>query len=67
MVSDRATGIPFGDLLDRAEVRRVDGVDAPICSLADLVTMKRAVGRERDLADLADLKAAHGELPEIEG
>ncbi|MGN6217282.1 MAG: hypothetical protein ACTHN7_10065 [Solirubrobacterales bacterium] len=43
--------------------QRVDGVEAPICSLADLVSMKRAVGRERDLADLADLEAAHGALP----
>jgi len=50
-------------LLARAETRKVDGVKAAICSLADLVAMKRAVGRERDLADLADLEAAHGELP----
>jgi predicted nucleotidyltransferase len=27
------------------------------------VAMKRAVARERDLVDLADLEAAHGELP----
>ena len=47
----------------RADVKRVDGVPAPICSLADLVTLKRAAGRERDIADLADLAAAHGELP----
>lgn len=40
-------------------------VEAPICSLADLVAMKQALGRERDLADLADLRAAHGELPEV--
>jgi hypothetical protein len=38
----------------------------PICSLSDLVAMKRAVGRERDLADLSDLRAAHGELPQAE-
>jgi hypothetical protein len=47
----------------RADVRKVDGVEAPICSLANLVAMKRAAGRERDLVDLADLEAAHGELP----
>jgi hypothetical protein len=41
----------------------VDGIPAPICSLADLVTLKRTAGRERDLADLSDLEAAHGELP----
>jgi predicted nucleotidyltransferase len=54
----------FSDLLARAEIRRVDGVEAPICSLADLVAMKRSVGRERDLVDLADLESAHGELPD---
>jgi hypothetical protein len=54
------------ELTARADVRRVDGVEAPICSLGDLGTMKRAVGRERDLADLADLEAGHGELPDAE-
>jgi hypothetical protein len=59
----RSEGIPFGQLRDRADVKRVDGVQAPICSLADLVRLKRAAGRERDMADLSDLQAAHGELP----
>lgn len=66
LVSEKAVGISFDELIDRADLRKVDGVEAPICSLADLVTMKRAVGRERDLVDLNDLKAAHGELPEID-
>jgi hypothetical protein len=63
LVSEKVAGIEFAGLSARADLRRVDGVEAPICSLADLVTMKRAVGRERDLADLADLEAGHGELP----
>jgi hypothetical protein len=63
LVTEKVAGIGFQQLSLRAEVRRVDGVEAPICSLADLVTMKRAVGRERDLADLADLEAGHGDLP----
>ena len=63
LVSEGASGFSFEELLARADRRKVDGVEAPICSLADLVAMKRAVGRERDLADLADLEAAHGELP----
>jgi len=63
LVSEAIAGVSFEQLLARAEVRKVDGVEAPICSLADLVAMKRAVGRERDLADLADLEAAHGDLP----
>lgn len=63
LLSEKITGIPFAQLRDRAEVKRVDGVQAPICSLADLVRLKRAAGRERDMADLSDLQAAHGELP----
>lgn len=48
----------------RAEGRRVDGVDAPNCSLADLVALKRLAGGERDLTDLGELAGAHGELPD---
>jgi hypothetical protein len=64
LLSEAVAGLAFSDLLTRSEVRRVDGVDAPICSLADLVAMKRSAGRERDLVDLADLESAHGELPD---
>jgi hypothetical protein len=63
LVSEKVAGVSFASLSSRAEVKKVDGVSAPICSLPDLVAMKRAVGRERDLVDLADLEAAHGELP----
>jgi hypothetical protein len=63
-LSEAATGMSFSDLLARSESRRVDGIEAPICSLADLVAMKRSVGRERDLIDLADLESAHGDLPD---
>lgn len=63
LLAEKTAGVRYADLADRAEVRRVDGVEAPICSLTDLVTMKRLVGRERDLADLSDLREAHGELP----
>ncbi|HEX5984174.1 MAG TPA: nucleotidyl transferase AbiEii/AbiGii toxin family protein [Solirubrobacterales bacterium] len=66
LVAEKTVRIPFSDLFARAGTKKVDGVEAPICSLADLVAMKRAAGRERDLADLSDLRAAHGELPEIE-
>ncbi|HEX3238814.1 MAG TPA: nucleotidyl transferase AbiEii/AbiGii toxin family protein [Solirubrobacterales bacterium] len=64
LLSEVAAGLAFSDLLTRSEVRRVDGVEAPICSLADLVAMKRLAGRERDLVDLADLESAHGDLPD---
>lgn len=64
LLSENAASMSFVELLARADIRRVDGVEAPICSLADLVALKRSVARERDLVDLADLEAAHGELPD---
>ena len=64
LLSEAAAGMAFSDLLERSETRHIDGVEAPICSLADLVAMKRSVGRERDLVDLADLELAHGDLPD---
>jgi hypothetical protein len=64
LLSERSAGVRFEDLRTRADLRRVDGVEAPICSLVDLVKLKRLAGRERDLVDLADLEAAHGELPD---
>jgi len=64
LLPERAVPLSFAELMDRADVRRVDGVEAPICSLGDLVALKRIAGRERDLADLSELEAAHGELPD---
>jgi predicted nucleotidyltransferase len=64
LLSEKVALVAFSDLLARSDVRHVDGVEAPICSLADLVTLKRTAGRERDQIDLKDLEAAHGELPE---
>jgi len=64
LLAERPSPLSFQELLVRAEVRRVDGSQAPICSLADLVALKRMAGRERDLLDLRDLEIAHGELPD---
>jgi hypothetical protein len=64
LLAERSSPLSFAELLTRAEVRRVDGVEAPICSLADLVALKRIADRERDRLDLRDLEAAHGELPD---
>jgi hypothetical protein len=50
-------------VLAGSDVKRIDGVPAPICSLADLVAMKRALGGGADELDLARLRDAHGELP----
>jgi predicted nucleotidyltransferase len=54
---------PFDDVLARSDVKRIDGVKAPICSFADLVAMKRATGRGSDELDLERLSEAHGGLP----
>ncbi len=64
LLAELSPPLSFAELSARAEARRVDGVEAPICSLADLVALKRIAGRERDLADLHDLEAAHGQLPD---
>lgn len=47
----------------RAATRRIDGVAAPLCSLADLAALKRASGRPQDPDDLRLLERAHGGLP----
>jgi predicted nucleotidyltransferase len=59
-----AAEVVFDAMLARSDERRVEGVPARICSLADLVAMKRRAGRERDLLDLHELERIHGELPE---
>lgn len=64
ILSEQLLPAPFDDVLARADVKRIDGVEAPICSFADLVAMKRAAGRSTDLLDLERLCEAHGELPE---
>ena len=63
LLSEETASVSFVNLLERSEIRRIDAVEAPICSLADLVALKRAAGRGRDLADLSDLEATHGSLP----
>ena len=63
ILSEQLLPAPFDDVLARADVKRIDGVEAPICSFADLVAMKRATGRGTDLLDLERLREAHGALP----
>lgn len=64
IVADQAPPLDLEGLLSRSDARRVDGVEAPICSLGDLVAMKRQSGRSTDEEDLGRLETAHGELPE---
>jgi predicted nucleotidyltransferase len=67
LLSEQLLPEPFDEVLARADVKRIDGVEAPICSFADLVAMKRAAGRGTDLLDLERLRDAHGVLPGDEG
>ena len=63
ILSEQLLPAPFDDVLGRSDVKRIDGVEAPICSFADLVAMKRATGRGSDDLDLERLREAHGGLP----
>jgi hypothetical protein len=63
ILSEQLLPASFADVLSRADVKRIDGVPAPICSLADLVAMKRATGRTADELDVERLRDAHGILP----
>jgi hypothetical protein len=52
---------PYDDLRKRAIEVDVRGTCIRIASLDDLIAMKRAAGRPRDLRDIADLTAEPGE------
>jgi hypothetical protein len=62
---DQPPPLDLAGLLSRADLRRVDGAPAPVCSLADLVALKRAAARPTDLEDLRCLETAHGALPDL--
>ena len=64
ILSEELLPASFDDVLARSDRKRIDGVEAPICSFADLVAMKRATGRGTDLLDLERLRDAHGALPD---
>ncbi len=64
VLAEQSPPLTFEEVASRAEERRVDGTPAPICSLGDLVALKRLAGRPRDEVDLADLETAHGPLPD---
>lgn len=52
-------GVPaYARLLDAASEVELVGVRVPVCGLDDLLAMKRAAGRTRDIADLEDLANA---------
>ena len=47
--------IPFHDLYSRSVVMDLDGIKVRVCSIDDLITMKRQAGRLKDLADIEQL------------
>lgn len=61
-VLNRMAGVPTFEHLHahRVVVEIDDRVLAPVCSLTDLRTMKRAAGRRRDQVDLSELAELHG-------
>jgi predicted nucleotidyltransferase len=63
ILSEQLLPASFDEVLARSDIKRVDGVPAPICSFGDLVAMKRATGRSSDEVDLERLRQAHGRLP----
>jgi predicted nucleotidyltransferase len=63
ILAEQAPPLDLEGLLARADTRQVDGVPAQICSLEDLVALKRQSGRPTDEEDLSRLEAAHGDLP----
>lgn len=56
-----AIGIDFDDAWQRRVVVELWGRQVPVIGREDLILTKRAAGRPRDLADIADLEASRGE------
>ena len=53
--------LPFADLVGQAGTVDVAGVPVPVASLEHLIAMKQAVGRPRDLEDVAALRRLQAE------
>jgi len=56
--------LDFASVSSAAIKATLSEVDFKVASLASLVAFKRLAGRPQDLADLAQLEAIHGPLPE---
>jgi predicted nucleotidyltransferase len=48
--------IPFNELHERAVIMEIDGISLYICSINDLITLKRQAGRPQDLIDIEKLE-----------
>lgn len=49
--------LPFEDLYQHAKPARIGNTQVPVAAIDDLITMKRAVGRPRDMEDIEALCA----------
>lgn len=67
---DVLQGLPqiprFSELAARAEKADLEGVPVLVCSMEDLLTMKRAADRPMDRIDIEALQIAHSEESEEE-
>lgn len=63
---DVLQGLPtiprYSELIKGAETAELGEITVQVCSLRDLLRMKRAAGRPLDLIDIEALEAAHPEL-----
>ena len=58
LLVDPAGAAPYADLRSRADRVELDGVAIRVVALDDLLAMKRAAGRPRDLVDVEALETA---------
>jgi len=47
--------LPYEELNDRVVIMELDGIKVRVCSIDDLITMKKLAGRDKDLADIEQL------------
>ena len=47
--------MPFDDLYDHPTGAKIGNADVPVAAIDDLIAMKRAVGRPRDVEDIEAL------------
>lgn len=57
VLANPSGGPAYDELRDNADRFDIGGVNVLVASLRDLIAMKRAAGREKDLADVAELRA----------
>ena len=65
LLEEGGSPLTFEEVRAQALTVDLDGVELPVCGLAHLVALKRLAGRSRDVADLDELREAHGELPQL--